>query len=95
MSVRLNSLLEIALQVPQCILRCGDGLIHGRVNMMMLMCLISFYISSLQYTAKYRYGILVIHTILISTTTLNKQRRHTCVLSLSLSLSLSTLKLLK
>ena len=34
MSVHLNSLLEFALQVPQSILRCGDGLIHGRVNMM-------------------------------------------------------------
>ena len=38
MSVRLKSLLEIALQVPQSILRCGDGLIHGRIDMMMLMC---------------------------------------------------------
>ena len=39
-SVRLNSLLELALQVSQSILRCGDGLIHGRVNMMrLLMCL--------------------------------------------------------
>ena len=40
MSVRLNRLLEIALQVSQSILRCGDGLIHGRVNMMrLLMCI--------------------------------------------------------
>ena len=40
MSVRLNSLLELALQVSQSILRCGDGLIYGRVNMMrLLMCL--------------------------------------------------------
>ena len=78
-------LLEIALKVSQSILRCGDGLIHGRVNMMrLLMCLmgmfsiIKFHISFLQYTTKYKYGILVIDTILISTTTLNKQRRHTC-----------------
>ena len=36
----LNSLLELALRVSQSILRCGDGLIHGRVNMMrLLMCL--------------------------------------------------------
>ena len=40
MSVRLTSLLELALKVSQSILRCGDGLIHGRVNMMrLLMCL--------------------------------------------------------
>ena len=41
MSVRLNRLLELALKVSQSILRCGDGLIHGRVNMMrLLMCII-------------------------------------------------------
>ena len=40
MSVRLNSLLELALRVSQSILRCGDGLIHECVNMMrLLMCL--------------------------------------------------------
>ena len=37
MGVGLNSLLELALQVPQSILRCGHGLIHGRVNMMRLL----------------------------------------------------------
>ena len=32
--------VEIALKVSQSILRCGDGLIHGRINMMrLLMCL--------------------------------------------------------
>ena len=40
MSVRLNRLLEIALKVSQSILIYGDGLIHGRVNMMrLLMCI--------------------------------------------------------
>ena len=41
MNVRLNRLLEIALKVSQSILRCGDGLIHGRVSMMrLLMCIL-------------------------------------------------------
>ena len=44
MSVRLNRLLEIALKVSQSILRCGDGLIHGRVNMMrLLMCIMGMF----------------------------------------------------
>ena len=37
MSVRLNRLLETALKVSQSILRYGDGLIHGRVNMTRLL----------------------------------------------------------
>ena len=42
MSVRLNRLLETALKVSQSILRCGDGLIHGRVNMTrLLVCIMS------------------------------------------------------
>ena len=58
MSVRLNSLLKLALKVSQSILRCGDGLIRGRVKMVrLLMCLmgkwISFNIFFQQYTAKY------------------------------------------
>ena len=44
MSVRLNRLLEIALKVSQSILRCEDGLIHGRVNMMrLLMCIMGMF----------------------------------------------------
>ena len=37
-------LLEIALKVSQSILRCGDSLIHGRVNMMrLLMCIMGMF----------------------------------------------------
>ena len=75
-SARLNRLLEIALKVSQSILRCGDGLIHGRVHMTrLLMCImgmfsiikfIAFHISFLQYTTKYKHGVLVVDTIIIN-----------------------------
>ena len=38
------TLIEIALKVSQSILRCGDGLIRGRVNMIrVLVCLMGMF----------------------------------------------------